>query len=78
MNYGIHPDLDKILSKLSKKDKIQFEAILRKIDEIKDVENIDHYKNLKSSLEEYLLFPSSRRSAPIKIYLFKLFLKPDW
>ncbi len=53
MNYGIHPDLDKILSKLSKKDKIQFEAILRKIDEIKDVENIDHYKNLKSSLEEY-------------------------
>ncbi|MBS3150800.1 addiction module toxin RelE [Candidatus Woesearchaeota archaeon] len=53
MNYEIHPDLDKILSKLSKKDKVQFETILKKIDDIINTENIDHYKNLKSPLQEY-------------------------
>mgnify|MGYP001561570698 CR=1 FL=1 len=42
MNYEIHPDLDKILFKLSKKDKVQFEAVLKKIEEIKKTENIDH------------------------------------
>jgi len=53
MNYEIHPDLDKILYKLSKKDKVQFEAILKKIEEIKNSEYIEHYKNLKNPLQEY-------------------------
>ena len=53
MNYEIHPDLDKILFKLAKKDKVQFEAILKKIEEIKNSKNIEHYKNLRKPLEKY-------------------------
>jgi len=53
MKYEIHPDLDKILSKLSKKDKVQFEAILKKINEVINSENIEHYKNLKKPLQKY-------------------------
>ncbi|MEK6835549.1 MAG: addiction module toxin RelE [Nanoarchaeota archaeon] len=53
MNYEIHPDLDKILSKLTKKDKVQFEKILKKIDEIIHLENLNHYKNLRAPLQKY-------------------------
>lgn len=53
MTYEIHPDLDKILSKLAKRDKTQFEAILKKIEEVIHCENIDHYKNLRSPLNRY-------------------------
>jgi len=53
MNYEIHPDLDKILSKLSKKDKSQYEQIVKKIDEIVNLSNIDHYKNLRIPLQDY-------------------------
>lgn len=53
MNYEIHPDLDKILSKLSKKDKVQFETILKKIEEVKNSESIERYKSLRSPLQNY-------------------------
>jgi len=53
MNHEIHPDLDKILTKLAKRDKIQFEAILKKIDEIIHAPYIEHYKNLRSPLHKY-------------------------
>ena len=53
MKYEIHPDLDKILSKLSKKDKIQFEAVLKKINEVINSDNIEHYKNLRRPLQKY-------------------------
>ncbi len=53
MNYEIHPDLDKILSKLAKRDRIQFESILKKIDEIVHSCNINHYKNLRAPLQKY-------------------------
>ena len=53
MNYEIHPDLDKILSKLSKKDKSQYEQILKKVDEVINSKEIDHYKNLRSPLQKY-------------------------
>jgi len=53
MKYEIHPDLDKILSKLAKRDRVQFEAILKKIDEIIHCENIGHYKNLRATLQNY-------------------------
>ena len=46
----IHPRLDKILNKIAKKDKAQFEFILTKIDEIISSPDIDHYKNLKKPL----------------------------
>ena len=50
MKYDIHPDLDKILSKIAKKDNVQFGKILKKIDEIVHSDNIDHYKNLRKPL----------------------------
>ena len=34
MKYEVHPDLGRVLSKIAKKDKSQFEKILKKIDEI--------------------------------------------
>ena len=53
MNYEIHPDLDKILSKLAKRDRIQFEAVLKKIEEIIYSYDIEHYKNLRAPLQRY-------------------------
>ncbi len=53
MKYEIHPDLDKILTKLSKRDKVQFEAILKKIDEVLHSANINHYKNLHAPLQKF-------------------------
>lgn len=53
MNYEIHPDLDKILAKFSKKDKVQYEAILNKIEEIINCKDINHYKNLRRPLQRY-------------------------
>ena len=51
--YELHPDLDKKLSKLAKKDKDLFEATLKKIDEIITCKDLTHYKNLKKPLQHY-------------------------
>ena len=53
MKYEIHPALDNLLSKLAKRDKAQFDKILKKIDEIINSEDIDHYKNLRKPLQRY-------------------------
>jgi len=53
MRYEIHPDLAKILIKLYKKDPVQREAILKKMDEIVNCEDVDHYKNLRAPLNRY-------------------------
>jgi len=45
----ISPELDKILSKLIKKNKKQYEIIMKKTGEI--VENPQHYKNLRKPLQ---------------------------
>jgi len=47
----IMPSLDKILQKLSKRDKKKLEAILKKMEEI--VQNPHHYKNLKYPLNDF-------------------------
>ncbi|MBS3162547.1 addiction module toxin RelE [Candidatus Woesearchaeota archaeon] len=52
MKYEIHPDLDELLTKLSKKDKSLFEQILKKIADICN-SDINHYKNLKKPLQNY-------------------------
>ncbi len=49
--YEIKPHLLKILQKLSKKDKVAYEAILKKIEEVISVEDMDHYKNLRYNLK---------------------------
>ncbi len=50
-SYEIKPSLRKILKKVSKKDKAAYEQILKKIEEIIDSQDIDHYKNLKKPLQ---------------------------
>lgn len=45
--------LQRILKKLSKKDKILFEQILSKINEIINSADVEHYKNLKYDLSDY-------------------------
>jgi YafQ family addiction module toxin component len=50
--YEIKPNLKEILGKLAKKDKILFERIMSKIEEIINCEEIGHYKNLRYGLKE--------------------------
>ena len=45
--------LDRILKKLSKKDKVRYEATIRKIEEIITSENPHHYKNLQHDMKEF-------------------------
>ena len=52
-NYKTSKNLDRILEKLSKKDKSLYEQVLNKIEEIINSSNIEHYKNLKYDLSDY-------------------------
>ncbi len=51
-SYEIMPSLKKILHKLSKKDKTKYEIIIKKIEEILNSPNPEHYKNLKYEMKE--------------------------
>lgn len=51
-NFYISEHLQKILNKLSKKDKDTYNQILKKIDEIIHSENIEHYKNLRYNMKD--------------------------
>ena len=53
--HEIKPHLQKILKKLFKKDRVAYEAVMNKIKEIVNAENVEHYKNLRydmSNLKE--------------------------
>ena len=52
-SYEIKPNLQKILNKLSKKDKTVYEQILKKIEEIINSSSIEHYKNLRYDMKDY-------------------------
>lgn len=51
-NYEIKPHLQEILNKLSKKDKTMCERVLKKIEEIINSEDIEHYKNLRYDMKD--------------------------
>ena len=51
--FDIEEKLHKILEKLSKKDSKRYEIIWKKINEIINSENIEHYKNLKYPLNNF-------------------------
>lgn len=53
MDYELHDGLIKILYKLSSKDPALYTAIRNKVEEIKNNEYLEHYKNLKKPLQEY-------------------------
>ena len=49
----IEENLKKTLSRIFKKDKIMYSAIMKKIEEILDCDDVDHYKNLRKPLQEF-------------------------
>ena len=51
-SYEIKPSLQKILNKLSKKDKNLYEQVLKKISEITDSSDVEHYKNLRYNMKD--------------------------
>ena len=51
-SYDIKPHLKKVLEKLSKRNKNQYEQVLKKIEEIIKSDSIDHYKNLRHDMKE--------------------------
>jgi YafQ family addiction module toxin component len=51
--YKIQPSLVKMLAKIAKKDKVSYEQILKKIEEIITCKDLDHYKNLRKPLQEF-------------------------
>ncbi len=50
--FEIKPELDKKLIKLSKKDKTRYEAVMSKIEEVVNSDNVEHYKNLRYDMKE--------------------------
>ncbi len=51
--FSIEEGLRKQLDKLVKKDKAMYEAVMNKIEEILNISNINHYKNLRAPLQEF-------------------------
>ena len=51
-NFDASENLEKILNKLSKKDKDLYNQILKKIDEVIHSENVEHYKNLRYNMKD--------------------------
>ena len=51
-NYEISEKLQKIMLKLSKKDKSLYEQLLKKIDEIINSYDMEHYKNLRYNIKD--------------------------
>ena len=52
MDYEIKPNLKRLLNKISKKNSLMYERILKKIQEVIN-SNPEHYKNLKHDLKEF-------------------------
>jgi len=51
-SYEIIPSLQKILKKLSKRDRTLYESVLKKIEEIIHSVDVDHYKNLRHNMKD--------------------------
>ena len=51
-NFDVSNNLEKILNKLSKKDKNLYNQVLKKIDEVIHSKDIEHYKNLRYNMKD--------------------------
>lgn len=51
-SYEIIPSLQRVLNKLSKKNRIIYNQILNKIAEIINSADVEHYKNLKYNMKD--------------------------
>ena len=51
-NWKISEYLQNIMRKLSKKDKSLYEQLLKKIDDVINCEDVEHYKNLRYDMKD--------------------------
>ena len=51
--FRIEKKLERILLKLLKKDKLLYRQIKKKIDEVINIADVEHYKNLKKPLQNF-------------------------
>ena len=51
--FAIEEKLQRVLEKLAKRDKVFYEAVMKKIEEILTCTDVNHYKNLKHPLQEF-------------------------
>jgi len=51
--YKTSKNFDRILGKLQKKDKQLFESLIKKMNEVLNISDVEHYKNLRYSLKEF-------------------------
>ena len=52
LSYEILPNLQKILNKLSKKDKEVYRQVLKKIEEVISSPDVERYKNLRYDMKD--------------------------
>ena len=71
--YDFSQELEETLEKLWKKNKLIYEATLKKVDEIasRDEQTIEHYKNLRYGLKDF----KRVHIAKSFVQLFKVFKK---
>ena len=50
--FDVSENLEKILNKLSGKDKDLYNQILKKIDEVINSKDVEHYKNLRYNMKD--------------------------
>ena len=71
--------LQGVMQKLAKKDKSLYEQLLKKIDEIKQCYDVEHYKNLRYNMKDskrvhighfVLVFQYDQETDTIKFYNF--------
>ena len=51
--YKLSKNFERVLERLLKKDKAAYEQILKKIEEIVNCEDPEHYKNLRNPLQRF-------------------------
>ena len=51
--FDIEEKLKKILSKIEKKDRVLYEAVMKKMEEILTCNDVNHYKNLRTPMQEF-------------------------
>jgi len=51
--YRFSKNMERIIEKLEKKDKLTLEKLMKKIEEIINCFKIEHYKNLRSDMKEF-------------------------
>ncbi|MBI2575766.1 hypothetical protein HYV84_01010 [Candidatus Woesearchaeota archaeon] len=58
-NFSVEENLNKTMLKLKKKDRVTYDAIMKKMGEIINSSDIEHYKNLRNPLQQFKRNPTT-------------------